>query len=51
LALQMVEALCGNDDAKWNEAQVYVERALKSRIALWDGVLATIQAAELASNH
>ena len=51
LALQMVEALCGNDDAKWDEALIYVERALKSRIALWDGVLTTIQTAELATNH
>lgn len=48
LALQMVETLCGNDDTKWNEAQFYVERALKSRIALWDGVLATIQAAAIS---
>ncbi|MES2557247.1 MAG: DUF3050 domain-containing protein [Bacteroidota bacterium] len=47
LALQMVETLCGNDDTKWNEALVYVERALKSRIALWDGVLAHIQTAEI----
>ncbi len=44
LALQMVETLCGNDDAKWNEALFYVEGALKSRIALWDGVLTAIQA-------
>jgi pyrroloquinoline quinone (PQQ) biosynthesis protein C len=51
LALQMVETLCGNDDAKWSEAHVYVERALKSRIALWDGVLATIQTAELTPIH
>ncbi|MDH4471279.1 MAG: DUF3050 domain-containing protein [Fluviicola sp.] len=48
LALQMVEALCGNDDAKWNEALIYVKQALESRIALWDGVLATIQTAEVS---
>jgi Protein of unknown function (DUF3050) len=47
LALQMVEALCGNDDAKWAEAQVYVERALESRISLWDGVLMKIQPVEI----
>ncbi len=48
LALQMVEALCGNDDAKWDEALIYVERALKSRIALWDGVLVSIQPTEIS---
>lgn len=43
LALKMVETLCGDDTAKWNEALEYVERALQSRILLWDGVQAQIQ--------
>lgn len=45
LALQMVEELCGEDDTKWKEAQIYVERALKSRNELWNGVSESIELA------
>ncbi len=38
LALEMVTELCGNDEEKWEEAEVYIKRALESRIGLWNGV-------------
>jgi hypothetical protein len=43
LALHMVEELCGEDDVKWQEALTYVERALKSRNQLWNGVSESIE--------
>lgn len=38
LAIQMVTELCGYDDLKWQEASHYVQRALESRVELWNGV-------------
>jgi len=38
----MTEDLCGNDPLKWAEAERYVIRALESRRALWDGVMAAL---------
>lgn len=38
LAMEMVSELCGEDNEKWNEAAIYVEKALKARIELWNGV-------------
>ncbi|UKJ06087.1 DUF3050 domain-containing protein [Solitalea lacus] len=43
LALQMTNDLCGEDDDKWIEAESAVVQALKTRIKLWDGVLAEIK--------
>jgi len=43
LAYQMTADLCGEDDAKWAQATIAVEEALKARIALWDGILQTIE--------
>ncbi|QJD94789.1 DUF3050 domain-containing protein [Mucilaginibacter robiniae] len=42
LAYQMTAELCGDDETKWSEATEAVEAALKSRIALWDGILEAI---------
>jgi len=39
LALEMTQELCGNDAQKWQEASAAVEKALASRVALWDGAL------------
>lgn len=39
LALQMVSELCGNDDAKWNDAGQAAQKALESRYLLWDAIL------------
>lgn len=42
LALEMTQELCGNDSQKWQEASTAVEKALASRIALWDGALSQL---------
>lgn len=42
LALQMVSNLCGNDEARWQEASAAVEECLRKRAELWDGVLHAI---------
>jgi Protein of unknown function (DUF3050) len=39
LAIAMLEELCGDDPAKWEEATAYARAALEARIRLWDGVL------------
>ncbi len=38
LSLKMVEELCGNDDAKWNDVKLVAEESLLKRIQLWDGI-------------
>lgn len=43
MALQMVSELCGTDSVKWSEAAEAAETALRARIALWDGVAASIK--------
>jgi hypothetical protein len=48
LAYDMTAELCGDDDAKWQEATIAVKEALSARIALWDGILEKIKAVELA---
>lgn len=39
LAIQMLENLCGDDEAKWKEATEAAITSLKKRSVLWDGVL------------
>nr|WP_250279639.1 DUF3050 domain-containing protein [Frankia sp. Cppng1_Ct_nod] len=41
MATQMLIDLCGNDQAKWDEAAETVRTALEARLALWDGIVAT----------
>ena len=43
MALQMVAELCDADDAKWREAGEAAEQALRARIALWDGIAASLK--------
>jgi hypothetical protein len=43
MAMQMLADLCGDDDAKWEEAAQTVNLALTARYRLWDGILAAIQ--------
>ncbi|TFF35393.1 DUF3050 domain-containing protein [Mucilaginibacter psychrotolerans] len=43
LAYQMTAELCGEDDSKWSEATTAVKAALQARLALWDGILASIK--------
>jgi pyrroloquinoline quinone (PQQ) biosynthesis protein C len=42
LALGMVADVCGNDEAKWDEAARAAEAAIAARLALWDGILAQL---------
>jgi len=43
MAMQMLIDLCGDDTAKWEECAAVVDRALKARIALWDGILELVR--------
>ena len=43
MALQMVAELCGADEAKWREAAEAAEAGLSARLALWDGIAASLQ--------
>lgn len=42
LALAMTEELCGDDEAKWLEAQTATRAALEARIQLWDTTLSAL---------
>ena len=42
LSLKMIEMVCEQDPSRWQSVQVASIHALKNRIALWDGVLATL---------
>jgi pyrroloquinoline quinone (PQQ) biosynthesis protein C len=42
LSLRMVADLCGDDDARWEQATRAAESAIEARLALWDGILAQI---------
>lgn len=44
MALRMVSELCGEDGAKWREANAAAVVALEARLALWDGILREIEA-------
>jgi pyrroloquinoline quinone (PQQ) biosynthesis protein C len=44
LSLRMVTDLCGEDETLWTEAATAAESALTARLALWDGILANLNA-------
>jgi hypothetical protein len=44
LSLRMVADLCGENPALWEQAASAAEAAIEARLALWDGILAEIQA-------
>ncbi|MDR5589308.1 DUF3050 domain-containing protein [Christiangramia sp. SM2212] len=44
MAFKMVEELCGNDERKWQEVKQTAEKSLQSRLKLWDGIEAEIEA-------
>ncbi len=44
MAMAMVADLCGDDRAKWEECAETVVRALRARVALWDGISAALDA-------
>jgi hypothetical protein len=43
MAMQMLADLCGDDDAKWQEAAATVNTALAARQQLWSGILGAIK--------
>ena len=40
---RLLQDLCGDDDALWDEATTAARDALRARVALWDSVLAHIE--------
>jgi hypothetical protein len=44
ISLKMIEEICGSDLVKWQEATDVSIQALEKRYALWNGVLAKLQA-------
>jgi pyrroloquinoline quinone (PQQ) biosynthesis protein C len=51
MALRMVAELCGDDSRKWNEAAEAAETALRARLALWDGIAASLELRPTLSIH
>ncbi len=43
IALTMMEAVCGTDNQKWQEAELAAQKALQHRIALWSLVAQEIE--------
>ncbi|MCO4770720.1 MAG: DUF3050 domain-containing protein [Deltaproteobacteria bacterium] len=43
MAQRLLQDLCGDDDALWEEATASARDALRARVALWDGVLQSIE--------
>jgi len=42
MALRMISELCADDAVKWKQAGEAAETALRARIALWDGIAASL---------
>jgi hypothetical protein len=51
MALRMIAELCGEDARRWNEAAEAAETALRARIALWDGIAASLEGRPTLSIH
>ncbi len=50
LSLRMVADLCGDDPRLWEEAATAAEEAIRARLALWDGILESLNAKGQVSN-
>ncbi len=44
MALGMLSTVCGDDPVRWRDARFAATMALEARLALWDGVLAEVEA-------
>jgi hypothetical protein len=44
MAMAMLADLCGDDPVKWDECAATVIDALRARVALWDGIVAALDA-------
>lgn len=42
MALELIAALCGEDEQKWREVEICSREALEKRLGLWDGILKEI---------
>ena len=42
LSLRLLASLCGDDSAKWHEAEAAAETAVNARLQFWDGVFAAL---------
>jgi hypothetical protein len=51
MALRMIAELCGEDARRWSEASQAAETALRARIALWDGIAASLERRPTLSIH
>ena len=49
MASRMLGSVCGDDPARWRDAGFAASTALEARLALWDGVLAEIEASTARS--
>jgi hypothetical protein len=43
MAIKVMHELCGNDRRRWEEASDAVEKSLRARISLWDGIVSAIR--------
>ncbi len=50
MAFKMVEDLCGNDARKWEEVKETAKTSLQSRLELWNGIEAEIEATTAATS-
>jgi hypothetical protein len=51
MAMQLVIDLCGDAPHRWEACSTTVQRALRARVALWDGIAAALEDARERSLH
>ena len=53
MAARMLEEICGDDPARWEEARIGAECAIRARIEFWSGIAAALEdkAAARAAAH
>jgi Protein of unknown function (DUF3050) len=50
MAIKVMHELCGNDRKRWEEASEAVQKALRARIALWDGIVSAIRQNQISAH-